>query len=132
MAAEGKLGGYKISGERAGTDEHPLIRKYLPIDTTVVTAVLEPGVLLKEVEVKGTGDQSAVVIEHAYVPWAETDMVSPCAVVDDRFDPESETSAICIVHGCVKTRVLKVGATGTTAPSTLALTKLMHNGVYAA
>lgn len=132
MAAEGKLGGYKISGERAGTDEHPLIRKYLPIDTTVVTAVLEPGVLLKEVEVKGSGDQSAVVIEHAYVPWAETDTASPCAVVDDRFDPESETSAICIVHGCVKTRVLKVGATGTTAPSTLALTKLMHSGIFAA
>ena len=132
MAAEGKLGGYKISGERAGTDEHPLIRKYLPIDTTVVTAVLEPGVLLKEVEVKGTGDQSAVVIEHAYVPWAETDTVSPCAVVDDRFDPESETSAICIVHGCVKPRVLKVGATGSTAPGILALTKLMHNGIFAA
>ena len=132
MAAEGKLGGYKISGERAGTDEHPLIRKHLPIDTTVVTAVLEPGVLLKEVEVKGTGDQSAVVVEHAYVPWAETDTVSPCAVVDDRFDPESETSAICIVHGCVKTQVLKVGATGGTAPSILALTKLMHNGIFAA
>ena len=75
MAAEGKLGGYKISGERAGTDEHPLIRKYLPIDTTVVTAVLEPGVLLKEVEVKGTGDQSAVVIEHAYVPWSTTGLI---------------------------------------------------------
>ena len=132
MAAEGKLGGYKISGERAGPADHPLIRKYLPIDTTVVTAVLEPGVLLKEVEVKGTGDQSAVVIEHAYVPWAETDTVSPCAVVDDRFDPESETSAICIVHGCVKTRVLKVGATGSTAPGILALTKLMHNGIFAA
>lgn len=132
MAAEGKLGGYKISGERAGTDEHPLIRKHLPIDTTVVTATLEPGVLLKEVEVKGTGDQSTVVIEHTYVPWAETDTVNPCAVVDDRFDPESETSAICIVHGCAKARVLKVGATGTTAPSVLALTKLMHNGIFAA
>lgn len=132
MAAEGTLGGYKISGERAGTDEHPLVRKHLPIDTTVVTAALEPGVLLKEVEVKGSGDQSAVVIEHAYVPWAETDTVSPCAVVDDRFDPSSETGAICIVHGCVKTRVLKVGATGTTAPSVIALTKLMHNGIFAA
>ena len=132
MAAEGKLGGYKISGERAGTDEQPLVRKHLPNDTSVVTAVLEPGVLLKEVEVKGTGDQSAVVVEHAYVPWVETDTASPCAVVDDRFDPESETSAICIVHGCVKTRVLKVGATGSTAPSTIALTKLMHNGIFAA
>lgn len=83
MAAEGKLGGYKISGERAGTDEHPLIRKYLPIDTTVVTAVLEPGVLLKEVEVKGTGDQSAVLsstptfrgrrrTRSAPAPWSTT------------------------------------------------------------
>ena len=53
-------------------------------------------------------------------------------MVDDRFDPESETSAICIVHGCVKTRVLKVGATGSTAPGILALTKLMHNGIFAA
>lgn len=220
MAAEGRLGGYTISGERAGTDEHPLIRKHLPIDTTVVTATLEPGVLLKEVAVtspveavqavtetatvtKGAGntgvtaasvtaatfktavsnvagtyafgydgtnwklsettvsletygvtltgspasgdtvsvvftaavaakDATTVTVEHAYVPWAETDTVNPCAVVDDRFDPADETSAICIVHGCVKTRVLKVGATGTTAPSVLALTKLMHNGIFAA
>ena len=53
MPAEGMLGGYTISGDRVGTDEHPLVRKHLPIDTTVVTTVLEPGVLLKEVEVKG-------------------------------------------------------------------------------
>lgn len=52
MPAEGMLGGYTITGERVGTDEHPLVRKHLPIDTDVVTAVLEPGVLLKEVEVK--------------------------------------------------------------------------------
>lgn len=131
MAAEGKLGGYKISGERAGTDEHPLVRKHLPIDTKVVTSVLEPGVLLKEADVKGTNDESTTVVEHTYVPWAETDTVTPCAVVDDRFDPASATSAMCIVHGCVKSRVLKVGATGTTAPSVLALTKLMHNGIFA-
>lgn len=132
MPAEGMLGGYKISGNRVGTDEHPLVRKHLPIDVTVVTGVLEPGVLLKEVEVKGSGDQSTVVIEHTYVPWAETDAVSPCAVVDDRFDPEHDASADCIVHGCVRTRMLKVGATGTTAPSMLAITKLMHNGIFAA
>ena len=132
MPAEGMLGGYKISGDRVGTDEHPLVRKHLPIDATVVTTVLEPGVLLKEVEVKGTGDQSAVVIENAYVPWTETDVVPPCAVVDDRFDPAAVTGATCIVHGCVRTRLLKVGATGTTAPSVLAITKLMHNGIFAA
>ena len=131
MPAEGMLGGYKISGDRVGTDEHPLVRKHLPIDVTAVTGVLEPGVLLKEVEVKGSGDQSTVVIEHIYVPWAEADAVSPCAVVDDRFDPEHETSADCIIHGCVRTRMLKVGATGTTAPSVLALTKLSHNGIFA-
>lgn len=131
MPAEGMLGGYKISGDRVGTDEHPLVRKHLPIDVAVVTGVLEPGVLLKEVEVKGSGDQSTVVIEHTYVPWAETDAVSPCAVVDDRFDPEHDASADCIVHGCVRTRMLKVGATGTTAPSVLALTKLSHNGIFA-
>ena len=44
MPAEGMLGGYTISGDRVGTDEHPLVRKHLPIDTTVVTTVLEPGV----------------------------------------------------------------------------------------
>ena len=81
---------------------------------------------------KGTGDQSAVVIENAYVPWTETDVVPPCAVVDDRFDPAADTGATCIVHGCVRTRLLKVGATGTTAPSVLAITKLMHNGIFAA
>ena len=118
MPAEGMLGGYTISGDRVGTDEHPLVRKHLPIDTTVVTTVLEPGVLLKEVEVKGEEDESDKVIEHKYAPWAET-------------DPEHETSADCIIHGCVRTRMLKVGATGTTAPSVLALTKLSHNGIFA-
>ena len=131
MPAEGMLGGYKVSGDRVGTDEHPLVRKHLPIDTTVVTTVLEPGVLLKEVEVKGSGDQSAVVVEHIYVPWAETDAAAPCAVVDDRFDPAHDASADSIVHGCVRTRMLKVGATGTTAPSVLALTKLSHNVIFA-
>ena len=77
MPAEGMLDGYTITGERAGTDEHPLVRKHLPIDTAAVTTVLEPGVLLKEVEVKGTGEQSASVIEHVYVPWAEADAESP-------------------------------------------------------
>ena len=62
MPAEGMLGGYTISGDRVGTDEHPLVRKHLPIDTTVVTTVLEPGVLLKEVEVKGEEDESDKVI----------------------------------------------------------------------
>ena len=65
MPAEGMLGGYTISGDRVGTDEHPLVRKHLPIDTTVVTTVLEPGVLLKEVEVKGEEDESE--IEHLNV-----------------------------------------------------------------
>lgn len=131
MPAEEMLGGYKISGERVGTDEHPLVRKHLPIDVTVVTGVLEPGVLLKEVEVKGAEDMSTTVIEHKYAPWAETDAVAPCAVVDDRFDPEHETSADCIIHGCVRTRMLKVGATSPTAPSVVAITKLMHNGIFA-
>lgn len=131
MPAEGTMGGYKISGERAGTNEHPLICKHLPIDTTVVSAVLEPGVLLKEVEVKGTDDEAGAVAEHVYVPWAEADTAGPCAVVDDRFDPATDKSATCIVHGCVKTRVLKVGAPESAIPSVVALTKLMHNGVYA-
>ena len=96
-----------------------------------MTTVLEPGVLLKEVEVKGEEDESDTVIEHKYAPWAETDTVAPCAVVDDRFDPEHDASADCIVHGCVRTRMLKVGATSPKAPSTVALTKLMHNGVFA-
>ena len=131
MPAEGMLGGYTITGERVGTDEHPLVRKHLPIDTDVVTAVLEPGVLLKEVEVKGTEDESDTVVEHKYAPWGETDAVAPCAVVDDRFDPESDASADCIIHGCVRTRMLKVGATSPTAPSVVALSKLSHNGIFA-
>lgn len=131
MPAEEMLGGYKIAGERAGTDEHPLVRKHLPIDTEAVATVLEPGVLLKEVEVKGTAEQGEAVVEHKYAPWAEADAESPCAVVDDRFDPESDASADCIVHGCVRLRALKVGAASPTAPSVVALTKLMHNGIFA-
>ena len=72
MPAEGMLGGYTISGDRVGTDEHPLVRKHLPIDTDIVTTVLEPGVLLKEVEVKGEEDESDTVIEHKYAPWSMT------------------------------------------------------------
>ena len=96
MPAEGMLGGYTISGDRVGTDEHPLVRKHLPIDTTVVTTVLEPGVLLKEVEVKGEEDESDKVIEHKYAPWAETDTVAPCAVVDDHRKP-----SVCSHNGLV-------------------------------
>ena len=113
MPAEGMLGGYTITGERVGTDEHPLVRKHLPIDT------------------EGTEDESDTVVEHKYAPWVETDAVAPCAVVDDRFDPESDASADCIIHGCVRTRMLKVGATSPTAPSVVALSKLSHNGIFA-
>jgi hypothetical protein len=129
MANEGFLGKTKISGERAATDDHPAIIQALVLDLSV-SAPLPVGTLLRRVEITDE-EETPTVLDYAYKPYAETDTVLPCAVVDKPCDPtgeSAETSAICLVHGTVKARVLKVGGT---AASVLVMEKLRQSGIFA-
>lgn len=122
MANEGFLGRHEIKGERASTDDHPLILHALPL-AAGVTGVLEPGTLMKRVEVK----EGTELKGYLYAPLA-ADTETPCAVVDKPCEAEHETSAICIVHGCAKTRLLKIG----TAPAgAVAIEQLRMAGIFA-
>ncbi|MFI3271832.1 MAG: hypothetical protein R3Y11_07010 [Pseudomonadota bacterium] len=126
---EGFLGRHTLSGERAATDDHPVILHALPLADTV-TAKLAVGTLLKRVDVE---DDDDAVIDVAYAPFLSTDAatVMPCAVVDKPCDPTgdyAETSALCVVHGTVKTRVLVTG--DSKAPSQMVLGRLMQSGIF--
>ena len=123
MANEGLLGTTRISGERAATDDHPVIIHALPL-AAGVTAPLQPGELLKRVEVK----ESGVVVSYAYEPWNPADTETPRAVVDMPCDPAVEKSVKSVVHGCVKTRLLKAGGVAVDA---VAIEKLCDTGIYA-
>ena len=129
---EGVLGKMKIGGERAATDDHPVILHALPLADTVKSE-LEAGTLLKKIDVtETTGEgESAVttVVDVAYVPFLSTDTTSPCAVVDKPCDPATEKSAVSVVHGTVKARILKTGAN--MVPSGAQLAKLAERGVFA-
>lgn len=118
MANEGFLGRTKIDGERAATDDHPVIIHALTLADDV-TAPLKPGELLKRVEVSG---------KHVYKPWLPSDTEAPRAVVDLPCDPETETSVKSVVHGCVKTRLLSAGGVAATGA---AIEKLFDTGIYA-
>lgn len=128
---EGHLGKFSFGGERAATDNHPAVIQYLPLDAGV-TAEIEVGTLLKAVDVtEGEGD-SAQVVDVAYAPLLSTDTAAPCAVVDLPCDPtgdKGEKSAACVVHGTVKTRVLRTGDKAT--PTGMQLAKLAERGIFA-
>lgn len=120
---EGHLGKFSFGGERAATDDHPVVIHYLPLAATV-TAALEVGTLLKRVDV--------VDSDPAYALFLSTDAAAPCAVVDLPCDPtgdKGEKSAACVVHGTVKTRLLKTG--DNKAPSGAQLARLAERGVFA-
>lgn len=124
MANEGFLGKTKISGERAATDNHPAIIHGLPLADTVTT-ILQPGTLMTRVEVK----EVEVVVNYEYAPWQTADATLPCAVVDNLCDPASgEASAICVVHGTVKARLLTVDGV---AANIVAIEKLKQSGIFA-
>lgn len=132
---EGHLGKFSFGGERAATDNHPAVIHYLPLADSV-TSALAVGTLLKKVEVKaseGEGDAAVVnVVGIAYTPFFSTDTDAPCAVVDLPCDPtgeHGERSAACVVHGTVKTRLLKTG--DDKAPTTIQLARLAERGVFA-
>ena len=124
---EGYLGKFSFGGERAATDDHPVVIHALPLAASV-TAALDAGTLLKRVDVADS-DPADV----AYAPFLSTEAdTSPCAVVDKPCDPtgdHGERSAIAVVHGTVKPRLLKTG--DNKAPTGAQLAKLAERGVFA-
>jgi hypothetical protein len=129
MANEGFLGKTKISGERAATDDHPAIIHALPLDASVA-APLAVGTLLRRVT-NSHGTETVVFDNYTYKPYAAADTVLPAAVVDVPCDPtgaSAETSAICVVHGTVKARLLKVGSA---AAGEEVIGKLAEAGIFA-
>lgn len=121
---EGMLGHFEFDGERAATDDHPAILNFLPL-AEGVAGILDPGTLLKRVDVAGS-DPADV----AYSPLLSTDAAAePCAVVDKPCDADREKSAASVVHGTVKTRLLKTG--DGRKPTCAQLAQLMQSGVFA-
>lgn len=121
---EGILGHFEFGGERAATDDHPLVLHFLPL-AAGVTGILAPGTLLKRVDVAGASPADV-----AYSPFLSTDAAAePCAVVDKPCDADREKSAPSVVHGAVKTRLLTTG--DGQKPTGAQLAGLMKNGVFA-
>lgn len=120
MPNEGYLGGYKLSGERCATDDHPLLLHALPLAEDV-TSELSPGLLLCRADAGG---------KVLFRPWISTDAAPavPVAVVDD-VSPAGSASALCVVHGCVKTRMLKSG--DAKALTDVQLADLALRGIFA-
>lgn len=125
---EGYLGKHVLKGERAASDDHPIILHHLPLSSTGKTAALAPGTVMKRVT---ESDRAA------WEPFLSTDAatVLPVAVVDTPCDPTgagglpAELSALCIVHGCAKTRLLKTGDDKELTDVQLA--QLAESGVFA-
>lgn len=135
MANEGFMGKHVLNGERAATGDHPVVLHHLPLSDTAKTAVIPVGSVMKRVDVmEGEGD-SAKVVGAAWEPFLSTDAVTvlPVAVVDTPCEPTGETgetSALCVVHGGVKYRVLKTG--DGKALTDIQTAQLMEHGIYPA
>ena len=131
---EGFLGKHILTGERAATDDHPVVLHHLPLSATGRAAPLAPGTVMKRVDVmEGEGD-SAKVVGAAWEPFLSTDaaLIAPVAVVDTPCDPtgaDGEKSALCIVHGCAKVRLLKTG--DGQALTDVQMAQLAEHGVFA-
>lgn len=131
---EGFLGRHTLAGERAATGEHPVILHHLPLSDKARAAAISVGTVLKRVDVMGDEDESDTVVGAAWEPLLSTDeaAVMPVAVVDTPCDPTGENgemSALCVVHGCVKSRLLKTG--DNKALTEVRLAQLAECGVYA-
>lgn len=136
MANEGFLGKFSFGGERVATSDHPGVLLHLPLDASV-TAPLAVGTLLKTVNVTETTGEGAsavtTVTDVVYAPYLSTDVqTEPCAVVDMPCDPtgeHGEKSVLCVVHGTVKTRLLKTGDNKPASPAEIAM--LAARGIFA-
>lgn len=133
MANEGFMGKHVLDGERAATGDHPVVLHHLPLSATAKAAVIPVGTVMKRVDVtEGEGD-SAKVVGVAWEPFLSTDAatVLPVAVVDTPCDPTGgENSALCVVHGGVKNRVLKTG--DGKALTDIQTAQLVEHGIYPA
>lgn len=136
---EGYLGKHTLSGERAATGDHPVVLHHLPLSAKAKTAAIPVGTVMKRVDVtETTGEgESAVtkVVGAAWEPLLSTDAatVLPVAVVDTPCDPtgeNGESSALCVVHGGVKNRVLKTG--DGKALTDIQTAQLVEHGIYPA
>lgn len=139
MANEGYLGKHTLSGERAATGDHPAVLHHLPLSASAKAAVIPVGTVMKRVDVtENTGEgESAVtkVVGAAWEPLLSTDAatVLPVAVVDTPCDPtgeNGESSALCVVHGGVKNRVLTTG--DGKALTDVRIAQLVEHGIYPA
>lgn len=135
---EGFLGKHVLSGERAATGDHPVVLHHLPLSVSAKAAAIPVGTVMKRVDVtETTGEgESAVtkVVGAAWEPLLSTDTatVIPVAVVDTPCDPtgdNGESSALCVVHGGVKYRVLKTGDGKVLTDVQMA--QLSEHGIYA-
>lgn len=124
MANEGFLGKHSIGGERAATSDHQVVLHYLPLSEAARAKTIPVGTVLKRVEGEAV----------AWEPLLSSDeaTVMPAAVVDSPCDPtgeSAEASALCVVHGGVKARLL---VTGDGKPLTdIQMTLLMERGIFA-
>ena len=129
---EGYLGKHTLSGERAATGDHPVVLHHLPLSAKAKTAAIPVGTVMKRVDVMGDDDESDTVVGAAWEPLLSTDAatVLPVAVVDTPCDPTGgETSALCVVHGGVKNRVLTTG--DGKALTDVRIAQLSEHGIYA-
>lgn len=137
MANEGFLGKHVLKGERAATDDHPVILHHLPLSEDALDAVIPVGTVMKRVNVtekEGEGESATTkIVGAAWEPLLSTDTDAvPVAVVDNDCDPtgeSAETSALCVVHGAVKVRLLKTGDGKSLTDIQIAV--LAEHGVFA-
>lgn len=122
MSVEGMLGKHVLNGERAATDDHPAVLHHLPLSETASEKEIPIGTVMKRV----AGDEGKV----AWEPYLSTDedTVKPVGVVDDACDA-GDSSALCLVHGGVKLRMLKTGDGKELTDIQIAL--LSEAGIYA-
>ena len=126
MANEGFLGKHSIGGERAATGDHQVVLHYLPLSEGAKAKAIPVGTVLKRVD----GEDGAAVWEPLLSGDEAT--VIPAAVVDSPCDPtgdSAETSALCVVHGGVKARLLTTG--DGKALTDLQIALLMERGIFA-
>lgn len=134
MAAEGFLGKHTLSGERASTDDHPAVLHHLPLSASAKTKAIPIGTVMKRVNLtktEGEGDSATTTVTGAaWEPFLSTDAatVMPVAVVDDVCEAGAG-SALCLVHGGVKLRLLKTGDDKELTDAQIAL--LSEHGIYA-
>lgn len=117
MALEGKLNSFIVSGETIYTNDHPAVVSALVMDSSVLSKVLA-GTVLKSM---ASGEDGA---KYAVCEEADT----PAAVLVEDYDPEDgKQSVMCLVHGTVKTALLKINGQ---KPKLAMLDKLQSIGIF--